>query len=228
MKRIASFWLLAIFLVGAGAILSSAQAVSGQDQPLGDYARAHKKDKKAAVRTFDNDNLPAEDRLNIVGKSAPENPDAQSAPSQGPARDQAGEGVTEGKPPAEGKHAVKVDKMPEVSPGESAEDRQKVYDKWQDKLTGQQDKVDLANRELDVLQREYKLRAAEFYADAGNRLRNQADWDKKDADYKKQLEEKQKALTEAQQELENMQEDARKAGVPSSIRDKAATNNPQD
>ena len=68
-------------------------------------------------------------------------------------------------------------------------------------------------------QREYQLRAAAMYADAGNRLRNAGTWDKEDADYKKKIEEKKKAADEAKAELENMQEDARKAGVPSSVRE---------
>jgi len=228
MKRIVCLWLLTIFLAGAGSLLARAQTSTAQDQPLGEYARAQKKDRKKAARTFDNDNLPPEEKLNIVGNSAPETADAQNASSQNPAQEQAAEGETVGKPPADGKHPAKIEKMPEVSAGESAEDRQKVYAKWQDQLSDQQQKVDLAARELDVLQREYKLRAADLYGDAGNRLRNQTDWDKKDADYKKQLEDKQKALTEAQQDLENVQEEARKAGVPNSVTDKAATDKPQN
>ena len=75
------------------------------------------------------------------------------------------------------------------------------------------------SRELDVLQREYQLRAAAMYADAGNRLRNEGDWDKQDAQYKQQIADKQKALDDAKQKLEDMLEDARKAGVPASIRE---------
>src|SRR5208337_4485037 len=134
MKRIVCLWLLTIFLAGAGSLLARAQTSTAQDQPLGEYARTQKKDRKKAVRTFDNDNLPTEDKLNITGNSAPETADAQNASSPNPAPDQAAEGETEGKPPAPGKHPAKIEKMPEVSPGESAENRQKVYDKWQDKL----------------------------------------------------------------------------------------------
>ncbi len=74
-------------------------------------------------------------------------------------------------------------------------------------------------RELDVLQREYQIRAAAMYADAGNRMRNSADWDKQDAQYKQQIADKQKALDDAKQKLEDIQEDARKAGTPSSVRE---------
>jgi hypothetical protein len=70
-----------------------------------------------------------------------------------------------------------------------------------------------------VLQREYQLRAAAIYADAGNRMRNSADWDKQDAQYKQQIADKQKALDEAKQKLDDLDEEARKAGAPSSVRE---------
>jgi hypothetical protein len=58
-----------------------------------------------------------------------------------------------------------------------------------------------------------------MYADAGNRMRNSGTWDKEDADYKQKIEQKKKAVEDAKKELEDMQEDARKAGVPSSVRE---------
>ena len=77
----------------------------------------------------------------------------------------------------------------------------------------------MLTRELDIVQREYQIRAAAMYADVGNRLRNSADWDKQDAQYKQQIADKQKALEDAKQKLDDMQEEARKAGVPSSVRE---------
>jgi hypothetical protein len=61
-----------------------------------------------------------------------------------------------------------------------------------------------------------------MYADAGNRLRNSAEWDKEDADYKKKIADKKKAVDEAKQQMDDMQEEARKAGVPSSVREATA------
>jgi len=58
-----------------------------------------------------------------------------------------------------------------------------------------------------------------MYADAGNRMRNSTDWDKQDADYKQKIADKQKALEDAKQKLDDMEEDARKAGVPASVRE---------
>jgi len=224
MKPITSIWLLTAFLAGTGCLAVSAQTASPQDQPLGEYARELKKNNKKAARTFDNDSLPTEEKWKSTDNPAPETTQAQNGTAQSAEQNpnQAAEGETANKPPAPGRHPAKIEKMPEVSPGESQEERQKVYDKWQEKLANEKEKLDLTTRELDVLQREYKLRVADFYADAGNRLRNQTDWDKKDAEYKKQIEEKQKALTETQQDMENMREDARKAGVPSSVTDKTS------
>jgi len=230
MKRIASLCLLTFFCLGAGMLLAAAQTSTTQaqtstnpDQPLGQWAREQKKNKKPAARSYDNDTIPRHDTLTMVDKSAHDN-DAQNGTAQNSSAEPAAEGGNETQ--SMGRHA-KVEQAPHVTPGESEEDRQKVYDKWQDKLSEQQEKLDLATRELDVAQREYKLRAADLYGDAGNRLRNSTDWDKKDTEYKKQIEEKQKQLDDAKTAMESMQDEARKAGVPNSVTEKAATEKPQ-
>jgi hypothetical protein len=168
-----------------------------QDQSsLGDYARKIHKDPGAAKskpKVFDNDNLPTDDKLSIVGEQLPAN---------------AG-----GAAPAEEKDAAK----PAGSPEEEQAKKQAAWKSWQDKLTTQKDQNDLASRELDVLQREYQLRAAAMYADAGNRMRNSGEWDKEDAQYKQRIADKQKIVDEGKQKLGDMQEEARKAGVPSSM-----------
>ena len=188
MKRIA-------YIFSAGIIVASSLAIpsQGQDQPLGDYARKvrQEKPKEQATKKYDNDNLPTDDKLSIVGNAAP-------APEAA-------------KPDA----AEKTEDKGPLTP----EQQQKEYDQWKDKISAQKEQIDTAARELDVLQREYRLRAASFYADAGERLRNAAAWDKEDAQYKQQIADKQKALDDAKQHLEDMQEEARKAGVPSSIRE---------
>jgi LAS superfamily LD-carboxypeptidase LdcB len=201
MKRIAHF-LTAASLVAVAASLAIAQDSTAQPQSLGDYARTVRKDKKQpTAKQFDNDNLPVDDKLSVVG-GAPAAGDQHTAPGVEPTPTQ----TADAKPAA-------------IQPGESPEDRQKTYDAWKDRIAAQKAKMDLASRELDVEQREYQLRAAAMYADAGNRLRNAGTWDKEDADYKKKIEDKKKAADEAKTELENMQEDARKAGVPTSVRE---------
>jgi len=195
----------AVILAGMMASFASAQSAP-QEQPLGDYARAVRKDKKpATAKQFDNDNLPANEKLSVVGNAGTAGADTSQTPAGGVAdTDQSNKGA---------------DKPPTVQPGESPEDRQKTYAQWKDKLEAEKSKVDLLARELDVEQREYQLRAAAMYADAGNRMRNSGAWDKEDADYKQKIEQKKKAVDDAKKEMDDMQEDARKAGVPSSVRE---------
>ena len=44
-------------------------------------------------------------------------------------------------------------------------------------------------------------------------------WDKEDAQFKDQMADKQKKLDDAKKQLEDLQEQARRAGVPSSMRE---------
>ncbi len=240
MKRMVNLWLVTIFLLGATAVGSQAQtsttttttmataaqssggapstqpSTAATDQSLGDYARAVKKDKKPTSKTFDNDNLPMEDKLSVVGKTTAPASDAQQAAPNSANPALAGNG---GDPSAADKADAK--KMPTVTPGESQEDRQKVFGQWQDKLSEQKGKVDSLSQSIDVLQREYHLRVAEVYYDPTNRARNDATSDKQAADLKREIEEKQQALNDAKQDMDSLQEDARKAGVPESVRDNA-------
>jgi hypothetical protein len=228
-------WIAGVVLAGIFASYASAQNDKTQQQPLGDYARTVRKDKKpASVKQFDNDNIPVTDKLSVVGggeasgdrkatadsgdKTQPAANDAQDAKAQTAANsgDDANANAGQDAAPTE----KKADAKPtEIKPGESPGDRQKTFDGWKDRLVAQRAKLDLLGRELDVEQREYQLRAAAMYADAGNRMRNETAWDKEDADYKKKIDEKKKAVDAAKQELDDMEENARKAGVPSSVRE---------
>jgi hypothetical protein len=208
MKRFIYVGIAIVILTGMTASLASAQSTA-QEQPLGDYARAVRKDKKpASAKQFDNDNLPLDNKLSVVG-SKETSPNTQAVGednSQAAAGGDAADKKADDKPPA-------------IQPGESKEDRQKTYDAWKDRFAAQKEKMDLLSRELDVAQREYQLRAAAMYADAGNRMRNSGTWDKEDTDYKQKIDQKKKALDDAKKELDDMQEDARKAGLPSSERE---------
>jgi hypothetical protein len=195
MKRIACAGLgLTFFAALLVSSLTAQAAPQATDQPsLGDYARRVRKDPatKAKPKVFDNDNLPADDKLSVVGPQTT----ANAAP-------------------------VPDDKDKDATARSADDDqakKQAVWKDWQGKLTSQKDAIDLAARELDVLQREYQLRAAAMYADAGNRIRNSADWDKQDAEYKQKIADKQKSVDDAKQKLSDMQEEARKAGVPASM-----------
>jgi hypothetical protein len=201
MKRITYIGLGFAFALSAVLLAASAGAQTTSQAPgqssLGDYARKVRKDPaaKAKPKVFDNDNLPTDDKISIVGP-----PPAAGASEK----------------PADSKDAA-------AKPAASADDeqakKQAAWKAWQDKLVGQKDSIDLASRELDVLQREYQLRAAAMYADVGNRMRNAAQWDKEEADYKQKIADKQKAVDDAKQKLEDMKEDARKAGAPAAVVD---------
>ena len=203
MKRINCIWMAGLVLAGLLVSLSSAQS-------LGDYARSVRKDKTpkpSAVKQYDNDNLPKSDKLSIVGNAEAPKADADTAKPND-------EDADENAPNAQAKSSAAKDA--ESNP---ASDRDKSNREWQQKIKDQKNKVDLLSRELDVMQREYKLRAAAFYADAGNRLRSQGEWDKEDASYRQKIADKQNTLNEAKQKLDDTQEQARKAGVPSNMRE---------
>ena len=189
-------------LLGSPAGAQTTSTAPGQSSPdqssLGDYARKVRKDPgtaKAKPKVFDNDNLPTNDKLSVVGPA--------------PAADAT-------QKPADSKDAAA---KPAASADEEQAKKQAAWKAWQDKLTAQKDSIDLASRELDVLQREYQLRAAAMYADVGNRMRNATQWDKEEADYKQKTADKQKAVEDGKQKLEDMKEEARKAGVPAAMID---------
>jgi hypothetical protein len=223
-KPTASVAFATTMLLGCLALPGFAQdqpaqpATTQSTAPLGDYARKVRKEDtgKAKPKVFDNDNLPRQDNLSIVGPAAPENatsdasaPAAAETKTEGEAKTP--EAGTAGQSAADTKTATK--------PEDDEKAKQAAWKEWQEKLKTQKDQIDLLTRELDVLQREYQIRAAAMYADVGNRLRNSAAWDKQDADYKQQIADKQKALDDAKQKLDDMDEQARKAGVPNSMRE---------
>ena len=78
MKRIGYVFLAEVVLAGMLVTLAGAQT-----EPLGDYARAVRKDEKpASAKKYDNDNLPTSDKISVVGNATestgPE--DANAAP----------------------------------------------------------------------------------------------------------------------------------------------------
>jgi hypothetical protein len=222
MKPIASCAIgLTLLLVVAGIpARAQNQTPSGNEttasgQALGTYARQVRKTPETGnkPKVFDNDNLPKSDHLSIVGKPlapASEQPQTEAKTENAPA--------TTGEA-SNGAKTASTEKTPASKAPEDEASKQTAWKQWGDKIRSQQQQIDLLSRELDVLQREYQIRAAAMYADAGNRLRNQADWDKQDTQYKQQIADKQKAVDEAKQKLEELQENARKAGAPTSVQE---------
>jgi hypothetical protein len=206
-----------VFLSSTLLIVSAAEGqamAATQDQSsLADYARKVNKSTggaKAKPKVFDNDNLPKDDKLSVVGqeKAGEASTENRTAPDE----------KTPAVPKAAAKdNATKDNGTKDTAPEDQQAKKQAEWKGWQQKIASQNDQISLASRELDVTQREYQLRAAAMYADAGNRLRNATQWDKEEANYKQQLADKQKALDEAKQKLADMKEEAFKAGVPSSM-----------
>jgi|SRR5271166_3569881 len=222
MKQIANCGIGLMLLLGLAGIPAGAQnqtpsnsQSSPSSTPLGDYARQVRKDPdtKSKPKVFDNDNLPREDKLSVVG--TPSDTTANNSQESKPA-----ESITPAQPGNEPK-ATAGEKNPDSNAKAPVDEatKQAAWKQWGDKIAEQQKQIDLSQRELDVLQREYQIRAAAMYADVGSRLRNSADWDKQDAQYKQQIADKQKAVDDAKQKLDELQEEARKAGVPSSVRE---------
>jgi hypothetical protein len=216
MKRMA--WMAA----GAALLLAVSGAAA---QSLGDVARQVRKEKEkekaqqnTTSRHFDNDNLPTQVHLSVVGtetaNSASEEGKQASEPGkEGQAEKEASSASSK---PAETKAPDSESKAPasESKPA-SAEDKS-GNDEWKKKLDDQKAKIESLSQDLDVTEREYRLRAVAMYSDAGNRLRNSAEWDKDDAQYKKDIADKQAALDAAKQHLTDMQEQARQDGAPPS------------
>jgi len=214
-----------VLLLGLASLPAGAQnqapSTSQNSSPgtsLGDYARQVRKDPgtKSKPKVFDNDNLPREDKLSVVGQPGTTTADNSAADTK-----QAEAATAEPKAVSD-KAGTEATQAASTSTAQGPEDeasRQAAAKQWGEKIASQQDQINLLARELDVVQREYQIRAAAMYADAGNRMRNSADWDKQDAQYKQQIADKQKALDDAKQKLEDVQEEARKAGVPASVRE---------
>lgn len=231
MKRIACSGIGTALLLGLLVLPADAQNQAQQNSQnassssaagpsLGDYARQIRKNPggTSSPKVFDNDNLPRQEKLSIIGPApaestatATEVKSAESAPAEGEAK-----ASNEVRTASETKPVTTQKEAAGTSEEEEAQ-RKAAAKQWGDKLDAQKQQISLLTRELDVLQREYQLRAAAMYADAGNRMRNSVDWDKQDAQYKQQIADKQKTLDEAKQKLDDMQEEARKAGVSSSV-----------
>ena len=215
MKRIAGVWITGITVAAVMASLANAQTATTQQQSLGDYARAVRKDKKpATAKQFDNDNLPTSDTLSVVGGAG-----ASGQDQGGAAAGEQSQTAANGGQDASQSDKKADDKPAGIKPGESPADRQKTYDAWKEKIAAQRAKIETLSNEVEKEQREYQLRQSAAYADIGNRLRASGGFEKDDADFKKMIDDKKKAAEAAKQELEDMQEDARKAGVPSSVRE---------
>ena len=230
MKHIACSGMGLVLLLGLTGVPAGAQSQTpstsqnpSSGSSLGDYARQVRKDPggTSKPKVYDNDNLPREDKLSVVGQTPATTTVNNPAQMDSTAPAEAAKPSSDNKTETQDKAATAVKAPSGATPTAAEDDANKAAaDKqWGDRIAAQKDQIDLLGRELDLLQREYQIRAAAMYADVGNRMRNSADWDKQDAQYKQQIADKQKGLDEAKQKLEDLQEEARKAGAPASVRE---------
>src|SRR5437660_1698016 len=172
-------------------------------QSLGDYARAARKKKvepTSTTRHYDNDNLPTNETLSVVGPPPP-----------APANAGPGAANTSSTPAA---------KAAAADPAAAAAERKKTADELTKKLDQQKQKIDSLNHELDIDQREHRLRAAAFYGDAGTRLRDSAQYDKNTARKRTISKAKKKPVVAAQQEPDQIKDKARRPEMVDKNRNK--------
>ena len=209
--------MLGLAIVILATFATSMAKAQSQDQPspsLGDYARKVHKDPSTVVKpkVYDNDNLPKDNKLSVVGPAPAVDADSATASDKSSSADSKAASDTKAG------DAKAADAKAGAKPtDEEQAKKQAEWKGWQGKLSAQKEQIDMTSRELDVTQREYQLRAAAIYADVGNRMRNAAAWDKEDADFKQKIADKQKALDELKEKLNDLQDQARKAGVPASM-----------
>ena len=89
-------------------------------------------------------------------------------------------------------------------------------DALKQKIADQKKLVSDQEHDLSIMEREHQIRVAEYYADAGTQLREGDKWFQDEKQYQSDLDGKKKALDDAKAALDDLNEQARKAGVPTS------------
>ncbi len=196
MKRVILALVAAVF---ATIGLSAAAAAQTSSPSLGDYARSVRQTKSQDIKTspkvYDNDNLPSA-TISVVGGA--------SKSGAQPGNDNGG-GVqsTNGPSAADSNNEKSADQKEKVSPGQSLQDRQKVFDGWKSRIDDQKKKIDQLAHDLDSYQHNSTMAQVSVWPQTQQ--------------YGEKLAEKQKALDQAKAQLSDLQEQARKAGVPASV-----------
>ena len=162
MKRIACSGTGLVLFLGLAGVLAGAQnqaPPSSQNSPsgssLGDYARQIRKDPgtKTTPKVFDNDNLPREDKLSVIGQTPAPASDIsadKTAQSESPATGDAkatgnktGSDATDAKAGSEVKAPLKS--TPQAPDDEA--NKQAAAKQWSDKVSAQKEQIDLLTRE---------------------------------------------------------------------------------
>ena len=204
MKRVFLGSTVAICLTIALSGVSNAQ---DSTPSLGDYARSVRQNKpqatKAAAKVYDNDTIAsAPSTISVVGST----PQAIADDGKKAADDKTSDKVADKPASADSKSvAQKADQKADdaIKPGQSLEERQKVLDGWKSRIADGKKKVDQMAHDLNDYQHNSSVAQISVWPETQK--------------YAQGLAEKQKALEQAKAELSNLQEQARKAGIPSSV-----------
>ena len=172
-------------------------------QSLADVARETRKSeghRKKAARVYTNDDIPS-----VVIAT--------------PAADTKADG-TDGAKPADAGSASKsptgaADKNGESNPSNPDAEIQKMGETYRSRVEEQKSAVQLLEREISVLERENQIQASAYYRDAGTRLQNGQNWVEERTKRDTQIADKKALLEKAKEQLSSIEEEARKAGVPS-------------
>ena len=197
MKRLIVGALAVIAFGFAAGLTAAAQSADAQGPSLGDYARTVRKTKlpepKSAEKVYDNDNIASSTSVSVVGKS--------STPSDSNINGNGSKEADAAGSNGNGDSKAQSTDAPKVMPGESREERQKVFDSWKQRIDEQRQKIDRLSHEINDLKNVNNSQVSVW----------------PDQKYAQTLTDKEKALEDAKSGLTDLQEQARKAGVPSSI-----------
>jgi hypothetical protein len=144
-----------------------------------------------APRVYDNDNLPSTDGVSVVGTVPDESSNFRNDAASDPGT----------------KSDIKNKSETEIKPGQSLQERQEAYAHWNKRISKRIETVEQLARELDDLKRNAPMSVAILHLWPDDQM------------YLQLVVERQKALDVAEANLSDLQEQARKAGVPSSFRD---------
>jgi hypothetical protein len=198
MKRLIVSAITVVVLSLASGLPSVAQSAPAEGPSLGDFARAVRKSRpqevKPAEKVYDNDNIASATSVSVVGNSSAASDSSNTTETKG-------NNGASGNQNAQPESKTQNDDPPKVSPGQSREDRQKVFDSWKQRIDDQKHKIDQLSQEISGLKNVNNSQVSVW----------------PDQKYAQTLTDKQKALDDAKAGLSDLQEQARKAGVPSSF-----------
>jgi thymidylate synthase len=199
MKIVVLRWIRIVFAVVLCAIAGQSQSL-----PPGGYSggpgKNYPRDPKEAPRVYDNDNLPSAATLSVVGTSTKET----GKDSDNFGNNEAQGTTTRGSDI--GNNSNRQNKKPgEIKPGQSPSERQQAYAEWGKRIRDERKNVNQLAWELDDLKHNPPMSVAVFHLWPDDQL------------YLESIAEKQKALDRARAALSDLEDQARRAGVPSSF-----------